>query len=89
MKNRLFCVLTGAVIGCALTASAVMAADVTTISEGKLKVATSPDFAPYEFYHIDENGEPQLAGSTSRLHSVSRMNWVWSLRLFPWISTAS
>ncbi len=33
-----------------------------TITEGVLTVATSPDFAPYEFYAIDENGEPQLAG---------------------------
>jgi len=33
-----------------------------TVAEGKLTVATSPDFAPYEFYAIDENGEPQLAG---------------------------
>ncbi len=34
----------------------------TTVSEGKLTVATSPDFAPYEFYAIDENGTPTLAG---------------------------
>ena len=34
----------------------------TTVEEGKLTMATSPDFAPYEFYAIDENGEPQLAG---------------------------
>ena len=33
-----------------------------TVADGKLTVATSPDFAPYEFYAIDENGEPQLAG---------------------------
>lgn len=36
--------------------------DFTTIQEGKLLVATSPDFAPYEFYSIDDNGDPQLAG---------------------------
>ena len=34
---------------------------VKTVSEGKLKVATSPDFAPYEFYHI-EDGTPKLSG---------------------------
>lgn len=34
----------------------------TTVSEGKLTVATSPDFAPYEFYAIDDAGTPQLAG---------------------------
>ena len=26
-----------------------------TVTDGKLTVATSPDFAPYEFYSIDEN----------------------------------
>ena len=36
--------------------------EIKTITAGKLTVATSPDFAPYEFYAIDENGEPQLAG---------------------------
>lgn len=36
--------------------------DIKTVEEGKLTVATSPDFAPYEFYAIDENGQPQLAG---------------------------
>ena len=35
---------------------------ITTVTEGKLTVATSPDFAPYEFYAIDENGNAQLAG---------------------------
>jgi len=34
----------------------------TTVNEGKLTVATSPDFAPYEFYAIDGDGNPQLAG---------------------------
>ena len=37
-------------------------AAITTVAEGTLTVATSPDFAPYEFYAIDENGEAQLAG---------------------------
>lgn len=32
-----------------------------TVTEGKLTVATSPDFAPYEFYAIVD-GEPVLAG---------------------------
>lgn len=38
------------------------AAEVTTVTPGKLTVATSPDFAPYEFYAIDEGGTPSLAG---------------------------
>ena len=33
-----------------------------TITPGVLTVATSPDFAPYEFYVVDENGAYQLAG---------------------------
>ncbi len=38
------------------------AAELTTVTPGVLTVATSPDFAPYEFYAIDESGEPVLAG---------------------------
>lgn len=37
-------------------------AEISTVVDGKLTVATSPDFAPYEFYAIDDNGDPQLAG---------------------------
>ena len=37
-------------------------ATITTVTEGKLTVATSPDFAPYEFYAIGEDGTPTLAG---------------------------
>ncbi len=33
-----------------------------TVTPGKLTVATSPDFAPYEFYALDEEGNPTLAG---------------------------
>ncbi len=33
-----------------------------TVTPGKLTVATSPDFAPYEFYAIDASGNPKLAG---------------------------
>jgi polar amino acid transport system substrate-binding protein len=36
-------------------------AEIKTVNEGKLTVATSPDFAPYEFYAIVD-GEPVLAG---------------------------
>ena len=37
-------------------------AELKTVNEGKLTVATSPDFAPYEFYALDANNKPQLAG---------------------------
>ena len=43
-------------------AAGTEAASISTVTPGKLTVATSPDFAPYEFYAIDENGTPQLAG---------------------------
>lgn len=33
-----------------------------TINQGKLTMVTSPDFAPYEFYALDEAGNPTLAG---------------------------
>ncbi|MBR3973343.1 MAG: transporter substrate-binding domain-containing protein [Oscillospiraceae bacterium] len=33
-----------------------------TLTPGKLTMVTSPDFAPYEFYALDENGDPTLAG---------------------------
>ena len=36
--------------------------EIETVEKGVLTVATSPDFAPYEFYAIDENGDPHLAG---------------------------
>ena len=36
--------------------------EITTVNPGVLTVATSPDFAPYEFYALDEEGNPALAG---------------------------
>lgn len=35
---------------------------IKTITSGKLTMVTSPDFAPYEFYALDENNKPTLAG---------------------------
>ena len=35
---------------------------IKTLTAGKLTMVTSPDFAPYEFYALDENGTPTLAG---------------------------
>lgn len=37
-------------------------ATLETVTPGVLTVATSPDFAPYEFYALDESGTPTLAG---------------------------
>ena len=33
-----------------------------TVKEGYLTVLTSPDYAPYEFYALDKDGNPTLAG---------------------------
>ncbi len=35
---------------------------IKTVTDGKLTMVTSPDFAPYEFYSLDEAGTPTLAG---------------------------
>lgn len=37
-------------------------ASIVTVTPGKLTVATSPDFAPYEFYAVDTAGNASLAG---------------------------
>ena len=52
----------GAASEAAASDEAAATADITTIADGVLTVGTSPDFAPYEFYYIDESGNPQLAG---------------------------
>lgn len=36
--------------------------EIATVTDGKLTVATSPDFAPYEFYSIGADGTPTLSG---------------------------
>ncbi len=35
---------------------------IETINDGKLTMVTSPDFAPYEFYALDADNNPTLAG---------------------------
>ncbi|MBE6934515.1 MAG: transporter substrate-binding domain-containing protein [Ruminococcaceae bacterium] len=36
--------------------------NLTTVKEGYLTVVTSPDYAPYEFYALNDEGKPELAG---------------------------
>lgn len=62
MKKRLFALALVGCMVCSMTAFAEEAPAVETVEAGKLTVATSPDFAPYEFYAIDEEGTPSLAG---------------------------
>ena len=65
MKNmkKYLCVVLSLIMALSLGAAAFAAddAEISTVVPGKLTVATSPDFAPYEFYAVTD-GEPQLAG---------------------------
>ena len=51
-----------ALAACGSAPAAAPKSDVSTVVPGKLTVATSPDFAPYEFYAIGADGTPTLAG---------------------------
>ena len=68
MKKKLLAILMtvcmlATVAGCGKSDDAsANASGVETVTKGKLTVATSPDFAPYEFYAIGEDGTPVLAG---------------------------
>ena len=68
MKKRLLalglaaCMVFGSTAVFAEEDAAEEVLELTTVTEGKLTVATSPDFAPYEFYAIGEDGTPTMAG---------------------------
>lgn len=51
-----------ALAACGGSKSGANASGVNTVVSGKLTVATSPDWPPYEFYTIGEDGTPTLAG---------------------------
>ena len=51
-------------------ADSTAATEIKTVNPGKLTVATSPDFAPYEFYYIDDKGDAQLSGFDVALAGV-------------------
>lgn len=62
MKKKVLVVLTAAAMVMGLTACGSGSSSGMTVTDGVLTVATSPDFAPYEFYAIGEDGTPELAG---------------------------
>ena len=60
--KKITALMIGAVMAVSMAVPAMADDKVETVTDGKLTVATSPDFAPYEFYSIDEDGNPTLAG---------------------------
>lgn len=64
MKKLIALVLALAMLGSlfVMAAGAEEKKELNTVTPGVLTVATSPDFAPYEFYSLDEEGNPTLAG---------------------------
>ena len=64
MKKLIALVLTLAMLASLFTMAALAEEkkEITTINPGVLTVATSPDFDPYEFYSLDDEGNPTLAG---------------------------
>lgn len=61
MNKKLFAAAACAAMTAAM-GMGVLAEEISTVAEGVLTIGTSPDFAPYEFYYINEEGQPQLAG---------------------------
>ena len=60
--KKITAIMIGAVMAVSMAVPAMADDKVGTVTDGKLTVATSPDFAPYEFYSIDEDGNPTLSG---------------------------
>ena len=60
--KKITALMIGAIRTVSMAVPAMADDKVETVTDGKLTVATSPDFAPYEFYSIDEDGNPTLAG---------------------------
>lgn len=60
------CMIIGMMAGCVVEKPAEEDStnkfNLTTVTPGVLTVATSPDYAPFEFYSLDENGKPTLVG---------------------------
>ena len=66
------------------TADNTESTEVSLVNPGKLTVATSPDFAPYEFYSIDASWQ----ASTWLWPVTLPTTWAWSWTSSPWTLTA-
>ena len=73
--KKITAIMIGAVMAVSMAVPAMADDKVETVTDGKLTVATSPDFAPYEFYSIDEDGNPTLSGFDMDLLSTSQTRW--------------
>lgn len=62
MKKKLLAFFIAACCAAASLTAFAEGEAVETVTDGVLTVATSPDFAPYEFYAIGEDGSSTLAG---------------------------
>lgn len=62
MKKWIALTLVLATALCLLSGCASSKPNSLTISSGTLTVATSPDYAPFEFYALDAEGNPTLTG---------------------------
>ena len=76
--KKITAIMIGAVMAVSMAVPAMADDKVETVTDGKLTVATSPDFAPYEFYSIDEDGNPTLSGFDMDLLSTSQTRWDWN-----------
>ena len=61
--------------------------EIETVTPGVLTVATSPDFAPYEFYAL-RRATPRWLALIWHWRSTLPITWAWSWRSSPWTSTA-
>ena len=76
--KKITALMIGAVMAVSMAAPAMADDKVETVTDGKLTVATSPDFAPYEFYSIDEDGNPTLPDLIWIWLSTSQTRWDWN-----------
>ena len=70
--SKLLCMLLAlamvfALCACGNSSDADVPNEYGTVTPGKLTVAISPDYPPFEFYTLDENSNPVLAGTDPSL----------------------